>query len=207
MAQATKTCNECSQDKALTDFTKGRAKCKSCVNAANKIKRDQNKAVNQNKAINPNLVKRCCSCKQILSHAFFSQSLGSGDGLQSACKYCNTLVNCEKSRKEKTVSITSEQYNYILTLPCCWCNTVRAESVDRWDSSLGYTVDNVVPSCILCNSSKSDKHPSVFIPWMRRFNMYYSPQVQFDANFNLTVSPLQLLALESAEDVEDNSKA
>lgn len=40
--------------------------------------------------------------------------------------------------------------------------------IDRVDSSLGYTVDNVVPCCKLCNQAKNNLSKQEFVDWVKR---------------------------------------
>ena len=39
---------------------------------------------------------------------------------------------------------------------CFYCRTYKATGFDRIDSSLYYTMDNVIPCCRICNTMKSD---------------------------------------------------
>ena len=46
----------------------------------------------------------------------------------------------------------------LIKQPCRYCGDDRGlrRGLDRMDSSLGYTLDNVVPACVDCNNAKSD---------------------------------------------------
>lgn len=45
--------------------------------------------------------------------------------------------------------------------------------LDRIDSSLGHTIDNVVPCCYMCNTMKSDLSLKDFVEHIRRIHAYY----------------------------------
>lgn len=50
--------------------------------------------------------------------------------------------------------LTREQFARLSALPCTYCGNPQSGSgagLDRLDNELGYTVDNVVPSCWPCN--------------------------------------------------------
>lgn len=80
--------------------------------------------------------------------------------------------------KNKEFALTRDQFSSLLFAPCNYCGTdpcnqylasspghtgTRAKDilvfyngVDRVDSTLGYTLDNVVTCCALCNQAKND---------------------------------------------------
>jgi hypothetical protein len=66
---------------------------------------------------------------------------------------------------------------------CRYCNAPPANAgllkfkkqyvysgIDRTDNTKGYTVDNVVPCCSVCNMAKSDLTMSDFITWVERIS-------------------------------------
>ena len=46
---------------------------------------------------------------------------------------------------------------------CSYCGKYIATGLDRVDSSIGYTTDNTIPSCSLCNFTKADLNQTVFL--------------------------------------------
>lgn len=40
--------------------------------------------------------------------------------------------------------------------------------LDRVDPSQGYTIDNIVPACIICNRAKADMTIEGFYAWINR---------------------------------------
>jgi hypothetical protein len=63
--------------------------------------------------------------------------------------------------KGKSWSLTKEQYEPLVVLPCAYCeceNNVQAGiGLDRLDNSRGYDIDNVVSCCIECNIARGDR--------------------------------------------------
>jgi len=54
----------------------------------------------------------------------------------------------------KGFELTIEEFEKILSLECVYCGTSNNMTIDRIDSSIGYTVDNVQPLCHNCNCLK-----------------------------------------------------
>lgn len=57
-------------------------------------------------------------------------------------------------------------YDNIFTKPCVYCGTTtELIGADRIDNSKGHTMDNVVPSCGLCNMTRADRfsHEEMFL--------------------------------------------
>lgn len=77
--------------------------------------------------------------------------------------------------------LTIEQVVAISSLNCYYCNVepkqvINKESeigsylyngIDRLDNTLGYTLDNCVPCCKVCNRSKSDMTIDEFYDWIK----------------------------------------
>lgn len=82
----------------------------------------------------------------------FDMSLSKFEELiQKGCHYCGT---------EKSNSKTTSR------------NTFKYNGLDRIDSSKGYTLDNVVPCCSICNIAKSSLSQSDFIEHIKRIYNY-----------------------------------
>jgi hypothetical protein len=66
---------------------------------------------------------------------------------RSRAKYCG-----------RDFYITFEQFKDLDEQPCKYCNThgsLRGGGIDRVDSSIGYTPENSVPCCRVCNAAKN----------------------------------------------------
>lgn len=63
-------------------------------------------------------------------------------------------------RLKKFLSISFEEYAEIVKNDCFYCGGILPPAgfgLDRIDSSLGYTINNVLPCCRVCNVLKNDK--------------------------------------------------
>lgn len=49
--------------------------------------------------------------------------------------------------------------------------TVTATGIDRLDNTQGYTLENSVPCCNICNGAKSDMTHDEWIAWLRRIRV------------------------------------
>lgn len=67
------------------------------------------------------------------------------------CHYCGSEPNNEK-----------EMYGDVFTL----------NGIDRKDNSIGYTVDNSLPCCTVCNRAKGVLGYQDFIAWINRVKQY-----------------------------------
>ena len=63
-------------------------------------------------------------------------------------KYCVRSLD-----KGAPIGINLIDYKNILTQNCVYCGD-KATSIDRIDNSIGYTKDNVQPTCKMCNIMK-----------------------------------------------------
>lgn len=102
----------------------------------------------------------------------------------------NSMYNSYKknARKRNLVfELTKEDFSFITKMNCHYCgieplqgNNNREDcngdyiynGIDRIDSSKGYTVENVVPCCKLCNFAKRDMELKEFINWIKRVCKY-----------------------------------
>ena len=106
--------------------------------------------------------------------------------------------------------LTGEQFDEITGQDCHYCgcppssvkrNPYRNSSewtyngIDRVDSSVGYTPENVVPCCEICNKAKRDLSYGEFMAWIARLTEYHW--------FHPDVMPSRLLreVKESASDI------
>lgn len=62
-------------------------------------------------------------------------------------------------KRNITVKLTKEQYIALAALPCTYCGgplPFHGHGLDRADNTEGYTPENCVPCCTLCNKVKAD---------------------------------------------------
>lgn len=83
-------------------------------------------------------------------------------------RWYSTKTNCTK--KKRHFDFSFEEYKAIANRPCTYCNYVgdQTNGIDRVDSSIGYTKDNSVPCCKVCNMAKNTLTVEQFKDWLRR---------------------------------------
>lgn len=78
--------------------------------------------------------------------------------------------------------LTREQFQHIIGLPCDYCGSPPTaikrgkdiwspliyNGIDRVDNSLGYTSENSVPCCKMCNAAKKAMPVQEFLDWIKR---------------------------------------
>lgn len=82
-------------------------------------------------------------------------------GKTPRARFTNGRVMAKKRNLEW--DITQEEHASLLQSPCYYCNGPLNKSghgLDRKNNSIGYRIDNVVPCCNICNSSKGEHFTS-----------------------------------------------
>ena len=66
-------------------------------------------------------------------------------------------VNRIRKAKSRGIgfSLTIEEHDRLLNLPCKYCGTYENIGIDRVDSSDSYNYNNCVPCCFKCNIMKA----------------------------------------------------
>jgi hypothetical protein len=174
----TKTSSEFSRSDNNADGLHGQ--CKSCTaeyRASNKLK-------NADRTEFPEF-KRCYSCGQTKAGSEFSRQSNRADGLSSQCKSCNAEYRAANKlnravrkgyRKAVALGNHAEEFtgddleahwaeNDISAERCNYCG-VELSTLEAKDQTLDHvhalnnggphTVENIVPCCGSCNSSKQD---------------------------------------------------
>ncbi len=60
----------------------------------------------------------------------------------------------QAKHRDISFSLSEEQFNALISLPCTYCGAPPWSGIDRMDSLKGYELGNVVPCCTFCNKSK-----------------------------------------------------
>ena len=123
-------------------------------------------------------VTRSCGCLQ-------REVAGRLNRLPKGVAAFNSVVSRMKVQAEKRSlewRLTDEQIACLTKQPCHYCGAEPAQiarhvdhngvyvynGIDRIDNNEGYTIDNVVPCCKMCNSAKSTSTVSEFESWIVR---------------------------------------
>ena len=67
-------------------------------------------------------------------------------------------------------TLTKEQYDELIYKPCYLCGfkNIVGNGLDRQDSSIGYTYENVLPCCSTCNMMKAFYNKDDFIKQVKK---------------------------------------
>lgn len=98
--------------------------------------------------------------------------------------YCNYRINARN--KGRIFELTKEDFSFITKMNCHYCGIEPLQiscyrglngdythnGVDRVDSKKGYTLDNVVPCCSMCNIAKKNFTRKEFLSWVNRVYSY-----------------------------------
>ena len=114
----------------------------------------------------------CGNTKEILPHNVLKK--------KSGIKSCGCLLKSrqhgkswlhrmiydyKKHAKKLCVSykLTEEQFEVLVSSSCVYCGAPARNGIDRADPVLGYTLDNCVPCCKVCNYMKRDLTTEQFL--------------------------------------------
>lgn len=81
-----------------------------------------------------------------------------------------------------TFDLTKEQFSALVQAACHYCGAppaplyshAAATGVDRLDNARGYTLDNVVACCRVCNRAKSTMRYEEFSAWIKRLITHHN---------------------------------
>jgi hypothetical protein len=136
------------------------------------------KDVSSNALLN-NLTNSCgCLHREVVSR-LFSKPAG-----ESA--FNSILRDYRRHAKERNLcfNLTKDQFKHITQQSCIYCGIdpsrerqVRTSKftyngVDRLDNTIGYTLENSVPSCYICNAAKSNLSEKEFNEWINRLVLH-----------------------------------
>jgi hypothetical protein len=134
---------------------------------------------------------------------FFYRESRRKDGLQALCKQCKSAIDktsrasspafseYQKSpnfvfsqlkyqAKKRSMPFLISEVHYLSELahaPCHYCGSTNTKHwVDRYhnDHSIGYTKENTVPCCELCNKMKVSLEPQVFLSHINKIHRHQS---------------------------------
>lgn len=141
-------------------------------------------------------MKTCTLCKIDKPESAYHKHAGSKSGLHPRCKECRKIESkqrhaekpetCAKWRKENPnwyiylrqrngakrrgipFNLLKEHFDNLRGSTCHYCGDNTVTGFDRIDSSLGYSLDNVVPCCKLCNQAKNNLTTEEFFALVQR---------------------------------------
>ena len=82
-------------------------------------------------------------------------------------KYTQYLTAAQK--RNYGFDLTKEEFNGFWQKPCHYCGgAIETIGLDRVDSTMGYSIDNVVPCCSVCNRMKTDHTVEEFLEHVQK---------------------------------------
>jgi len=69
----------------------------------------------------------------------------------------------KRSKADKSMLLSIDEQTNILKNHCQYCGEMQRVGIDRINSEMPYTMDNVVPCCTRCNYMKKDLTPEDFL--------------------------------------------
>jgi HNH endonuclease len=155
--------------------------CKSCINNKSSIRRKKKRKLEGKvkfSAYNKeNKTKRCANCLFYFSYDEMCKNASEYLGIGAYCRLCHskrmTAIMAQRKSKFNGVLISQDEYNNLLDKyhhKCgyCFCEVISGKNLN-WDHHVpiflngANVIENIVPSCVNCNSSKSKKSPESFI--------------------------------------------
>ena len=121
-----------------------------------------------------NLTRGVKSCGCLKKEGLNKKPFGEASANSRFAQYKTSFRN---RKKHLTFELTKEQFLSIVVKPCVYCGTVNSNEhhatncngsfvsngIDRVDSNIGYTIENCVPCCDVCNRMKLDHSVDVFL--------------------------------------------
>lgn len=178
---------ECGAEKDIsrTNLLCGKTKSCGCYRKEKSKELDESKRkYDQLGNISHKLCPMCGKFKEILNFPINSRRV---DGYSEYCAECINYslgkryaryIRSAKNRKIK-FTISKSEFDYITKQPCAYCGGysttyqgVKINGVDRINSELHYTTDNIVPCCTICNKMKLDYTKEEWIHHMKKILTY-----------------------------------
>lgn len=136
-----------------------------------------NKVIVRKNNIENNTTKSCGCYKKKIQRERLTKEDGYAQMIQAYC----TFKNNAKKRK-LDVAISFEEWKLIGKESCYYCGSPPSNirqskhnsgdytynGIDRKDNNLGYTIENSLPCCCICNHAKSNMTYKDFINWIKR---------------------------------------
>lgn len=146
-----KTCSKCNKVKNLDDFNSHtqngkRPECKECQKKWHKTYRKLNIDKYKEKRKKEYLINKQ---KQL---EYYRKPIN---------KYKSYLKGAKARNIQFLLSV--EVFIELLKNNCFYCNETSLIGIDRVDSSKGYTLENCVPCCSICNIMKSNRTLEEFL--------------------------------------------
>jgi hypothetical protein len=139
------------------------------------------------------LVRRTRSCGCIAKENLRKRATKHITKADAAISRFYTSYKSHAWPRNYSFELTIDQFKAIITQSCKYCGSddsvmivrirgnnstnqvlvrLRVNGVDRYDNTLGYTIENSVPCCSICNIAKMDKTAQQYIDHCRLVTKY-----------------------------------
>ena len=128
--------------------------------------------------------RECRACRVVKHLEEFEKNKHAYRGYRHTCKDCRNSakrnhyqkINIKwakyrQAAKERSLSfdLSLEEFSTFWQKPCNYCgDSIQTIGVDRVDSSLGYSIQNCVSCCAVCNRMKLDHTFDFWINHMKK---------------------------------------
>ena len=110
-----------------------------------------------------------CGCLQKEARANLGERFKKEYG-EAAFNECYAAYQKSAMKRNYSFELSKEEFKDIITQPCIYCGasltqekrkngangTFKYTGIDRYDNSKGYSIDNCVPCCSICNRIKTN---------------------------------------------------
>lgn len=153
------TCCRCKQSKSLIHFYKDSSRknghgtaCKNCSNAYNRERK-----------VRRALDGFCANC---------GKTPTDGARICERCLRTSYKLKCA-SRRGLEFSLTDVEFSSLVHSECSYCGKLPnpRNGIDRVENTKGYTLENCVSCCFICNRAKNDMSREEFIEWATRIKI------------------------------------
>ena len=116
-----------------------------------------------------NTSKLCKKCNQIQKNQDVNREdrvrIFKQEKLKNIPSYFTDYIN-SAFKRGYSMDLQFDDFKEMVQKPCYYCNTYKSDElngIDRIDNTKGYTNDNTVPCCGICNRIKLNYHPLFFL--------------------------------------------
>ena len=189
-----KSCEECLdkekiKDKERFDKRKELYNALKQVNSDKRICVDCGKEYNKFNTLNNQDSKRCSHCnenqqnqdtKRIRERNYKNETFNNKE------RYYKEYIN-NALRREYEFTLNFDEFSAIVDKECFYCHhniDNETNGIDRVDNTKGYTKENTVPCCEMCNRMKMAYHPLFFLEKCKIIGTSTFPEKEFYNKWN-----------------------
>lgn len=132
---------------------------------------------------------KSCGCLKLSIIKSLGRAKRKGDGWPSQINAIIREATRGKYRKKMEFALSYDQVKHIVQQDCAYCgaepamannhNVVKRNGIDRLDSAVGYTLENCVPCCAMCNFMKHTYSVDDFLQKVTQIYRHQATNVRF----------------------------